>query len=450
MLHASLKERDFCCKVLLEEYAIDEDLKLILKLAVPKFANSNLSQQTVERMLDKKLSVYDNINTFKTSINIYSGYIYEFLCVYEYNMYRNKDHIITILNPDSSSKTDLLHIINTRKGRLVVPGGDVKSGNPAYVLDQYEKLLKTKYDIPFIDYSGHLTKNKQHLSTKQKERLEKLIKEYPNKKPIAPTFSPLEIIQIKHDILAYFETGYLPSEIEKYNVNFKIERYTKNREAREELVSLAVSRKREGETVDWSNLRGNTFLSWSKYYEELDKIKQPRSNDEQEKWNYSGFPLDSEEEYEEWSNKSDIERELDKLKEKRAAYNSDKVATEQNAFIRVFKKGGNVIARVWFDIVNDEKMTILQNRLNSQDFTQSVDEIYYELAEIKRLENEQDDFDDDDEDDYDYNNYDDYDSYEATSADRSAPVAHGVRAHTRTLRDGREIPIRAHDRGRKE
>lgn len=452
MHSASLEQRDFCCKMILEEYSIDENLKPILETVIPKFANSNLSPQIVKQMLDKKMSLFSNINTLKTNINIFGGYICEFLCVYEYNMHRNKDHITTILNPDSSSKTDLLHIITTSKGQIIVPGGDVKSGGPDYVLNQYEKMLKSKYDIPFIDYSGHLTKNKHHLSPKQKERMENLLKEYPNKKPIDPIFSPIDITRIKHDILAYFETGYLPSEREKYNLDFKIERYTKNREAREELVRLAVSHKYEGESVDWSNLRSNTFLRWSKYYEELEKLEQSRYFFEKEEWSHSDLSLDPEEQL----NKQGIEKELNKLREKRASYNSDKVATERNAFMRVLKKGGNIIARVWFDMMNDEKMTILQNRLNSQNYTQNVEEIYYELAETKRLESEQMDYEDEDDSyDYDEDNYDyyedsNYDNYTTSSSDRSAPIAHSVRAHTRTLRDGREIFVREHQRGRND
>lgn len=48
---------------------------------------------------------------------------------------------MTITNPDSSSKADLLHIINTGNGFKLVPGPDVKVvGVPMY-LTSGRKLL---------------------------------------------------------------------------------------------------------------------------------------------------------------------------------------------------------------------------------------------------------------------------------------------------------------------
>ena len=48
---------------------------------------------------------------------------------------------MTITNPDSSSKADLLHIINTGNGFKVVPGPDVKSGGSTYVFNQWKKIV---------------------------------------------------------------------------------------------------------------------------------------------------------------------------------------------------------------------------------------------------------------------------------------------------------------------
>jgi len=456
MIKVSLEQRDFCCKTILQEYSIDEELKSILKDPILKYANSNLSEQTLERMLHKNMSIYSTINTLKTNVNIFSGYIYEFLCVYDYNMHRNKDHILTILNPDSSSKTDLLHIINTKKGRIVVPGGDVKSGSSDYVLNQYEKLLKTKYDIPFIDYSGYLTKDKHRLSTKQIERLEKLHNEYPNKRPVEPTFSSEDINKIKVDILAYFETGYLPSEREYYNVKFENERYIKNRESREELVRLAISRKREDESIKWSALRTQTSENWSWYDKNQEKLKKPDYVDEYQEWFGSRDPLESRER----QNEDDIRTELVRLKEKRATYDSANMVSEQSVIKKIFKKSKNFLAKIIFDVMNNEQITVLQDRLNARDFTQSVEEINYEIQETKRLERERYEEEErelyeeeqDQEYEYDYNYLDsDYDyGDDVPGIERESPTAHSVRSHTRILSDGREIPVRAHERGRRD
>lgn len=454
MINVSLEQRDFCCKTILQEYSIDEELKPILKNPILKYANSNLLDQTLERMLHKKMSVYSNINTLKTNVNIFSGYVFEFLCVYDYNMHRNKDHILTILNPDSSSKTDLLHIIDTEKGRIVVPGGDVKSGSPDYVLNQYEKLLKTNYDIPFIDYSGYLTKDKQRLRTNQIERLEKLYKEYPNKRPVEPTFSSEDINKIKVDILAYFETGYLPSEREYYNVKFESEQYIKNKESREELVRLANSRKREDESINWSGLRTQTNANWSWYDKNQEKLKKPDYVDEYQEWSGLWEPLESRER----QNEDDIRRELERLREKRATYDSANMVSERSVIKRVFKKSRNFLAKVIFDVMNNEQITILQDRLNARDFTQSVEEINYEIQETKRLERERDEEEErerelyEQEYEYDYNHSDsDYDNEDEVSGiERGSPTVHSVRSHTRILSDGREIPVRAHERGRRD
>ena len=446
MLNVSIEQRDFCCKTILQEYSIDEELKSILKYPILKYANSNLSEQTLERMLDKKMSVYSNINTLKTNVNIFSGYIYEFLCVYDYNMHRNKDHVLTILNPDSSSKTDLLHIINTEKGRIVVPGGDVKSGSSEYVLNQYEKLLRTKYDIPFIDYSGYLTKDKHRLSTKQIEKLEKLQKEYPNKRPVEPTFSSEDINKIKVDILAYFETGYLPSEREYYNVKFENEQYIKNRESREELVRLAISRKREDESINWSGIRTQTSANWSWYEKDREKLKKPDYVDEQQDWSGSWESFEPRER----QNEVDIHRELNRLREKRATYDSGNMVREQNVIKRMFKKSSNFFAKVIFDVINSEQITVLQDRLNTRDFTQSVEEINYQIQETKRLERERYEEEEREREIYDqehdYYNHDiNYDGNDKDfGLERASPSFHSVKSHTRILGDGREISVRAH------
>ncbi|MFL0366079.1 MULTISPECIES: hypothetical protein [Pseudobacillus] len=426
MEYNSIEKRDLYCKAILKEYLIDDYFKSVLKHSIPKYANSNLSQDNLDRMLNKKMSIYTNINTLRTNINIFSGYIYEFLCVYEYNMYRNNENVTTILNPDPSSKTDLLHIIKTTNGHFVVPGGDVKSGSPNYVLNQYEKLLKTKYDIPFIDYSGYLTINKHLLSTKQRERLENLLTAYPNKKPIKSSFSPNDLLQIKKDVLAYFETGYLPSEIENYNLNFEIKKYADTRENREELIRSALLNKKENDPVYWSYLG----KSQETYYKSSSNCST--SYYEEPEWKQI---------------KSELEAELQRLKETRNSLVPFKKLSDRNIFKKIFKVSVNGIVKKAYDLLYDDKIKELKHRIKSNDFSMNVEEIYDYLEEKKRIENEEDDYEgfmyyfDDDTPLND-------DDMAMSNIERNSPIKHNVRAHTRTLKSGKVVSVRSHERGK--
>lgn len=431
MTYNSLEQRDLYCEVILKDYSFDEYLKPILEQSISKYANSNLTSLSIKKMLDKKMTIYTNVNTLKTNINNFSGYIYEFLCAYEYNAYRNKENVMTTLNPDSSSKTDLLHIINTKNGRIVVPGGDVKSGSPSYVLFQYEKLLKTKYDIPFIDYSGYLTTNKHLLSPKQKKKLEDLLAEYPNKRPVKSIFSPLDLYEIKKDVLAYFETGYLPSEIKKLNIDFKLEGYVKSRETRENLVQLALFHKKTDEPIRWSNIG------------EYQKVEKNSSSD----W------ISNTEEPEWKKIKDGLEAELKMLNDNREKVGPFKKLKERNSLAEIFKKSINGIAKLAYSWKYSDEISELQHRIKSNDFSLNVEEIYSYLEEKKILEAEEYNHDEDenfydDEDEYFYDEYEINPSYmDIEQMERSSPVKHNVTGHSRTLKSGKVISVKGHVRG---
>lgn len=266
----TLEDRDLICKVLLSSYYIDEELKPLLKEPIAKYANSTLTYDKIEEILNREISIYKDINKLKAKVNIFMGHVYEILAVYEYNSLKNSDDILTIINPDTTSKTDLFHIINTKNKKKVVAGGDIKSGSPEYVLNQYEKLLRTKYDIPFVDYSGYLTENKHLLSKKQKQRLDLLFQEFPNKRPVQSKYSTLDLSKIKYDLLAYFGTGLLPLELEQSYINFRVRDYM-HRGDREELVSQALELKIDTKILSWNVLKDrnlNLYLeeSGGNYY----------------------------------------------------------------------------------------------------------------------------------------------------------------------------------------
>lgn len=144
--------------------------------------------------------------------NQWNGHLAEWITCFEYNSGRNNDSVVfTFVNPDTTSKADLLHIIKVGKGFKCVAGADIKTGSPKYVLDQLEKVWKHEGNIPFFDYHNTL-QNQDRLTQKQRERLVKLKEKYPKKRIITSSYSREEQIKFSHDYLTYFaknETGNL-------------------------------------------------------------------------------------------------------------------------------------------------------------------------------------------------------------------------------------------------
>lgn len=83
----------------------------------------------------------------------------EWLACIEYNGLKNKGSILlSIVNPDTISKADLLHIIQLPNGLFkAVSGPNIKYGEDGYLLHQWEKIVKERSDIPMLDIQGTLT-----------------------------------------------------------------------------------------------------------------------------------------------------------------------------------------------------------------------------------------------------------------------------------------------------
>lgn len=217
-----IKKRDEICRLLIQSYTLPDKYRHAVGKGIRSSMNANLKEVTIQKYIESEQCLLQNVYSMKTSLAQWEGFVNEWICCLEYNSLKNRGNVeLTIVNPDPTSKTDLLHIIKSKDGSYFTkPGGDVKSGSPEYVLSQYERALKQKGDTPFIDYSGFLTENYEKLTPKQKERFEALRKKYPRRVPIQPIFKGEDRIMLRRDIIRYLATGSLPSQTG--DVNFKI------------------------------------------------------------------------------------------------------------------------------------------------------------------------------------------------------------------------------------
>lgn len=213
MANFSLEERDKIVEMLGKEYLIPSSFRDTVKEGIKKYANKNYTDEKLNEFVKEAQSPKSFFYSINPSLAHFSGYFYEWLMCLDYNSRKNTGNVLlTIVNPDSTSKADLLHIIQTKTGYKCIAGPDVKSGQPSYVLEQYEKLINEKIEIPFIDMCGHLTKNKEQLKPKQREKLEKLMYDHPRKKPLSPQYDLLQYRQLVSDYLIYETFQILPSK----------------------------------------------------------------------------------------------------------------------------------------------------------------------------------------------------------------------------------------------
>ena len=218
-MELTIDKRTALLDLLLSEYTIPEEMVDCVAKAIDKYSTQNYSDEAINNMVNNPQSLSRGLSLLrerngKTDLSLFRGIMLEWLVCAEYNALKNKGAVVmTIVNPDPTSKADLLHIINTGDGYLAVPGPDVKSGGSTYVLNQWEKIVRKRYEIPMVDVDGVLTSDEglKQLTSNQKARFEELCKEYPNKKPLATEWNKEDISRVLADYLKYAEFAVQPN-----------------------------------------------------------------------------------------------------------------------------------------------------------------------------------------------------------------------------------------------
>lgn len=218
-MELTIEKRTALLDLLLSEYTIPEEMVDCVAKAIDKYSTHDYSDEAINNMVNNPQSLSRGLSLLrerngKTDLSLFRGIMLEWLVCAEYNALKNKGAVVmTIINPDPTSKADLLHIINTGDGYLAVPGPDVKSGGSTYVLNQWEKIVRKRYEIPMVDVDGVLTSDEglKQLTSNQKARFEELCKKYPNKKPLATEWNKEDISRVLADYLKYVEFAVQPN-----------------------------------------------------------------------------------------------------------------------------------------------------------------------------------------------------------------------------------------------
>ncbi|PEL39978.1 hypothetical protein [Bacillus toyonensis] len=217
----SQEERDQICILLTKQFIIPDPYKEAIKVAMLKYQN-NLTEKRAEELVSQSFSPLDTLKFKFNHNNQYEGISYsrwkgfftEWIIALNYNTFVNEGNVVmTIVNPDPTSKCDLLHIVKVWDNYNCYPGPDVKTGSADYLLNQLKRICDEKREIAFYDAYGVLSEeNSAKLTEKQKKRKQELQKEYPNKKILQPEFTSADLTIITYDFLHYVATEELPSK----------------------------------------------------------------------------------------------------------------------------------------------------------------------------------------------------------------------------------------------
>jgi hypothetical protein len=257
-------DRDCIIEKLAKGYVLPDDCREAVCEAIQKYANSSLTEANIEKYITSPISAFEAAQHFSgancCAFSHFKGKLDEYLACLEYNAVKNKGNVVfSFVNPDPHSKADILHVVRVDANYgdvsectyMVVPGPDVKTGSPTYILDQYEKCCKTKYEIPFFDFDGWITDDAfiRKLTPSQKKRLDGLLAEYPNKKPLKCSFSQASSKRIELDFLKYIRFGELPSvcDISGYQLDYG------NADTREIIKKNSIEMSRQVSLDTWDN-----------------------------------------------------------------------------------------------------------------------------------------------------------------------------------------------------
>ncbi|WP_434794530.1 hypothetical protein TPDSL_15710 [Terrisporobacter petrolearius] len=120
-MNINLGQREYLLEILHYEYAIPDEFHDCVKDAIRKYAtHSNYSESSIDAMLKKPQSLAASISAIRDdNLSLFRGNFAEWLAYIEYNVLKNKGNVVmTIINPDTTSKADLLHIILSQVQKL--------------------------------------------------------------------------------------------------------------------------------------------------------------------------------------------------------------------------------------------------------------------------------------------------------------------------------------------
>ena len=141
----SIENREKILNLLNAEYVIPDEIIGCVKEAVRTYSTKNYSDEVIDKIVRTPQSLSRGLTLLrerdgKKDLSLFRGILTEWLVCAEYNALKNKGSVVmTITNPDPSSKADLLHIIKIGNSFKALPGPDVKSGGSTYVFNQWKK-----------------------------------------------------------------------------------------------------------------------------------------------------------------------------------------------------------------------------------------------------------------------------------------------------------------------
>jgi hypothetical protein len=105
----TIDKRNKMLDLLNHEFSIPADYKDCVKQAILTYATKNYDDYIIEKFIKKPQSLKNNIYKINESMGLFKGHVAEWLVCMEYNSLKNKGNVVmTIINPDPTSKADLL------------------------------------------------------------------------------------------------------------------------------------------------------------------------------------------------------------------------------------------------------------------------------------------------------------------------------------------------------
>lgn len=203
----TLEQRKLILELMNYSYTIPPEYHDCVAKAIKKYATKSYSDEAINKMVQKSQSVANSgFLISEDTLSLFRGKFAEWLACIEYNSLKNSGSVImTIVNPDETSKADLLHFIKIGDEFKAVAGPDIKSGGSTYVFNQWKKIVTSRHDIPMVDFDDVLTTEDglKQLTKKQREEFDQLSVQYPHKKPIPSAWTNQDELRLRMD---YFKS----------------------------------------------------------------------------------------------------------------------------------------------------------------------------------------------------------------------------------------------------